>query len=102
MKRWQELEQAVENLLIVNNFKYMRIKNYRCFKCGQVQNRKPKGWPDFFVYSPIVFAVECKTGKGKLSKEQAEMKKDFETVGIAYILLKDTVDDLLIYMDIKY
>ena len=102
MKRWQELEQAVEDLLDISNFKYHRVKNYRCFKCGQVQNRKAKGWPDFFVYSPIIFAVECKTGSGRLSKKQAEIKKDMEATGIHYIVLKDTIDDLLVYMDIKF
>ena len=102
MKRWQELEKAVEDLLDINNYKYLQIKNYRCFKCGQVSNRKAAGWPDFFVYSPIMFAIECKTGQGKLSKEQAEIKKDLEARGIKYIVLRDNIDDLLVYMDIKF
>jgi len=34
------LESAVENYLRYKNVMYIRIENYRCFRCGQVQNAK--------------------------------------------------------------
>ena len=95
MKRSQELEHAVEDYLVVKGYSYLRISNYRCFKCGQVQNAKAKGWPDFFCYSPTLCAIEVKTGKGVLSLEQKEIKAKLELAGIPYIVVRDTVDELL-------
>jgi len=93
--RSKELEKAVASYLTLKKYKYMRVDNYRCFRCGQVQNSKAKGWPDFFVYSPVVFAVECKTGSGRLTKEQEVVKADLESSGIKYIICRDNIDELL-------
>jgi len=98
MRRWQEFEQAVENLLLYYNCQFHKVTNYRCFKCGQVQNSKAKNFPDFFVYYPKVFAVECKTGKGKLTAGQLSVKDYMERSGIKYILLRDTTDDLINFL----
>jgi len=95
MQRWQELEQATEELLKLHRLKYHRVTNYRCFKCGQVQNTKAKHWPDFYVYSPIRLAIECKTGKGELSKGQLEVKADLEAMGCEYIVVRDNLDKLI-------
>ena len=97
MNRATELEYAVENLLSIMNMSYQRVSNYRCFKCGQVQNSKSKGWPDFFVYHPRLLAIECKTGTGKLTKEQKEIAEKLSEMGIKYLIVRDTVDTLIIH-----
>jgi len=97
-ERSKELEDAVVKLLDAKGLRYMRVDNYRCFKCGQVQNSKAKGHPDFEVYSPH-FYIECKTGTGKLTKDQREIKKLIEDVGIKYITVKDNVDEVLSYLE---
>ena len=98
MSRAKQLENAVEDILRLYGFVYLRIDNYRCFRCGQVQNSKASGFPDFFVYHPAVFAVECKTGQGKLSKDQKYVRKCMEATGIKYLLVHDNVDTLLEYL----
>ena len=95
MKRSQELENAVEDYLKLKGCSYLRIDNYRCFKCGQVQNSKAKGWPDFFVFYPRLYALECKTGKGRLNPTQKGVRIKMEKVGIPFLLVRDTVDELL-------
>lgn len=92
--RCKELEAAVRDLLTLKNIKFMRVDNYRCFKCGQVQNKKATGWPDFFCYKPL-FAIECKTGAGKLTDEQIEIKECLEFAGVKYILLRNNLDELI-------
>ena len=98
MKRWQELEQAVERYLTGLKISYLHIKNYRCFKCGQVQNSEATGWPDFFCYYPIQLAIECKTGSGKLTPAQEVTKQKLIASGVPYIELRDTVDELINYI----
>lgn len=98
MKRWQEFEKAVENLLLYYKCEFIKITNYRCFRCGQVQNSKAANVPDFFIYYPKVFAVECKTGKGALTEGQKKTKEKMEKAGIPYILLRDTTDELIEYL----
>lgn len=99
MKRWKELERSVERALSVYGCKFHRVDNYRCFKCGQVQNSKAKGFPDFFVYSPFILAVEVKTGKAVLTLDQKETKEDMEKSGINYLVIRETIDELLSYLD---
>jgi len=101
MRRDKELEDAVEHLLILKKYKYIRVSNYRCFRCGQVQNSKAKGLPDFYIYSPIHFAVECKTGTGKLTKEQKDVRNDILISGDDYLVVRDTVDELISYLEKK-
>lgn len=96
MKRSKELENAVTDLLNLLEIPYIRIDNYRCFKCGQVQNSRAKGFPDFYCYT-INLAIECKTGAGRLTKEQEVIKAQMEGAGIRYIVLKNNVDELLKY-----
>jgi hypothetical protein len=60
-----------------------------------------KGWPDIvFIYKGI-HLIECKTDKGKLSKDQEIMKKAIEFQGVKYnvcrclgdaIMLKTIID----------
>ncbi|MFO8066852.1 MAG: hypothetical protein R6U11_04640, partial [Bacteroidales bacterium] len=59
------------------------------------------GWPDFFIYKPIIFTVECKTGSGRLSKEQKRVKKWLEKGGIDYLVIRDNVDELIEYLEEK-
>lgn len=101
MSRAQDLENAVEQLLIFKKIKFMRVSNYRCFKCGQVQNRSAKGWPDFFGYDPILVGIECKTGAGKLTKEQESVRESFIRNDVPYIIVRDNVDALLIFLQQK-
>ena len=98
MERWQELEKAVEDLLKAKGLRYMHLTNYACFKCGQVQNSKAKGHPDFEIYYPH-FYVECKTGTGKLSKDQKEIKYLIEK-NAHYIIARDNIDELVKFIDV--
>lgn len=100
-KRSSELERAVSNLLRLKGYSFMRVSNYRCFRCHQVMNAPAKGFPDYFIYCPGLFAVECKTGKGRLTKEQKEVKRKLEKVGIDYIVVRDNIDELLKYLEGK-
>lgn len=95
MTRARELEAAVANYLKLKRCDYLRIDNYRCFKCGQVQNAKAKGWPDFFVYSPKIYALECKTGKGKLNPTQKGVRIKMEKAGIPFLIVRDNIDELI-------
>ena len=95
MKRSKELENSVKSLLDSLNISYMRVDNYRCFRCGQVQNHKAKGWPDFYCYYPFLLAIECKTGTGKLSKKQKDIRNKLIKSGTPYIVAKDNIDKLL-------
>ena len=95
MQRWKQLENAVEKYLKLKKYSFLRIENYRCFKCGQVQNSKAKGFPDFFIYSPVVIAVEVKTGKGRLTGEQKDIALKMESAGIKYIIVRDNIDKLM-------
>ncbi len=101
MKRSKELELAIINLLDHLNFKWMRVENYRCFACGQVQNSSAADWPDFFVYYPVLIAIECKTGKGVLSPGQLKVLEMLSKQNIVCILVKDSVDELLIFLKEK-
>ena len=96
--RAKQLEEAVRRTLTLLNMNFMRVDNYRCFRCGQVQNSKATGFPDFFVYSPWIFAVECKTGSGRMTKEQAEIAVKLTRQGIDYIVVRDSIDALLSYL----
>jgi len=95
MSRAKELEFATEQLLRIKGFKFIRVDNYRCFRCGQVQNSRATGWPDFFCYYPRLLAVECKTGRGVLSIEQKEIKHCLELAGVEYIVVRDNIDNLM-------
>jgi hypothetical protein len=98
MKRWQELEKAVEDLLNYCNLRYVRIKNYRCFKCGQVQNSEAADFPDFHVPALHLY-VECKTGKGKLSNGQKDMREAILLSGGKHLLLEDNTGTLLQFLE---
>ncbi|GEM_PF-1191580 len=97
MTRSKDLEQAVADLLDARNLRYMRVDNYRCFKCGQVQNSKATGHPDFEVYYPH-FYIECKTGEGKLTDEQKEIRHLLEK-SAHYIVVRDNIDELVKFID---
>ena len=93
-ERGKQLETAVERYLTALKIPFMRVDQYRCFKCGQVQNASAKGWPDFYLYGHNI-AIECKTGKGQLTKEQKEIKQVMERAGTEYHVVKNTVDQLI-------
>jgi len=95
--RGHGLEQAVEHYLQLRKIMFVRIENYRCFKCGQVQNSKANGFPDFFCYFPCVVAIECKTGSGRLSQIQRVVMNAMRETGIDYVLVRDNIDELLKY-----
>jgi len=100
MKRSKALEKAVRDLLDLYGIEYVRVENYRCFKCGQVQNSKASGFPDFLCLSPF-FAIECKTGSGRLSPKQKDVKGYFEAAGIDYLVVRDNIDTLIDYLEGK-
>jgi len=100
MKRSKQLEEAVRKYLDIKGYEYIRVDSYRCFKCGQVQNASAKGFPDFLVIKPLT-AIEVKTDTGRLSVEQIEFKELWQAQGLPYILLRDTIDELLEYFGDK-
>ena len=100
MKRWQELESAVVQLLTVCRLRYWRVKNYRCFRCGQVQNSEAKNYPDFFIPEFHLF-IECKTGSGQLTTGQKSTISELEKYGYQVIILKDNVDKFLQFLKKK-
>lgn len=101
MKRWQQLEKAVEDLLLLNNYKIIHIE-YRSYS-GDIINKKNKGFPDFFAIHKKekrpALIIEVKSGKGRLTVEQKEWKEAFELQGSHYVELHDTVDQLLKYLE---
>ena len=98
MKRSKELENAIADLLDLKGLRYMRVTNYACFKCHQVQNAKAKGFPDFFCYHPAL-AIEAKSGKtARLTKEQKEIKELLQLSNIPYLVIRD-VQDLITYLE---
>jgi len=99
LNRGRGLEQAVAKYLQWRKIMYVRIENYRCFRCGQVQNSKAKGFPDFFCYYPRVVAIECKTGTGKLSPDQKKVRDAMIKSGIKYIVVRDNIDELIKYFE---
>ena len=92
-----QFETAVANLLNCLNLSWMRVSNYRCFNCGQVQNAPARGWPDFFIYHPILLAIECKTGSGRISAVQNEVIYKLKASGIRTIIARDNIDSIVDY-----
>lgn len=97
--RAKGLERAVENYLKFLKLRFLRVENYRCFRCGQIQNSKAGGFPDFFVYSPIILAIECKTGSGRMNPAQKDVREAMEKAGIKYLLVRDNLDELIKYFE---
>jgi hypothetical protein len=97
-KRHKELEEAVEMYADLNHIEYHKVENYRCFKCGQVQNSKAKGAPDFIFFYPFILALEIKTGSGRLTADQRNFKVKWEH-SADYLLLRDTIDDFVAYVE---
>ena len=96
MSKATDLEKAVKKYLTLKGCWFLRIPNYRCFKCGTVMNAPAKGWPDYYIYGPDnTLAVECKTGVGRLNFAQKEIKERLESRGIQYLVLHDTIDELM-------
>lgn len=94
MRRAKQLEEAVRDYLDIKRIPYVRVDNYRCYKCGTIQNSAATGFPDFMIVKPLT-AVEVKTGKGKLSPEQIIFKTLWEDQGLPYILVRDNIDSLM-------
>jgi hypothetical protein len=99
--RGKQLENAVSRTLSLLDLSFMRVSNYRCFKCGQVQNAPAKNWPDFFIYHPFLLAIECKTGSGALTSGQHEVIYKLSASGVKTLIVRDTVDLLLNYLKEK-
>ena len=96
MKRSKAFERAVSDLFNALNIPYRRVDNYVCYKCHTVQNSNAAGLPDYLAFpNGRILAVECKTGKGRLSPVQNQVKKYFEAAGVTWLTLHDTLDDLL-------
>ena len=92
------LEDAVAQLFDLCNIYYLRITNYRCFKCGQVQNSKAKGFPDYHAPGLSLY-VECKEGTGRLSPEQKRVREAIlSDESNKYIVLQDNTDTLLQFL----
>ncbi len=99
MKRWQEFEAAVDELLTRKRWSFWTFKNYRCWKCGAVGNAKGRAFPDFLVYHPVALAIECKVGKGRMRSDQIEVRNKMFLSGIAHIELRDNVDELITFIE---
>jgi len=99
-RTWRDLEKSVAKLLKALNIPYRRVSNYRCFKCGTIQNSSAAGLPDFILLKPFAF-VECKCGKGKLSKGQSEVKGYAESEGVFWITCYDTTDALIAFLRLR-
>ena len=96
MSKATDLEKAVKKYLTLKGCWFLRIPNYRCFKCGQIMNSPASGWPDFYIYGPDnTLAVEVKTGQGRMKPKQIEIKERLESRGIQYLVLHDTIDELM-------
>jgi len=100
VKRSKEFENAVKEYLDIKGIEYIRVDNYRCYKCGTIQNSQASGFPDFLCLHPLV-AIECKTGTGRLTKKQTEVLMLLELSGVDVIVLRDTLDDLIKYFENK-
>jgi len=101
MSDGKQLEKAVAELFDLCKIYYLRIDNYRCFKCGQVQNSKAKGFPDFHAPSLSLY-VECKAGKGRLSDAQKEAREAIlSDKSNTFIELRDNTDTLLQFLSEK-
>jgi len=99
-KRHGELVKAIRQIFDYRHIPHMGVTNYRCFKCGQVQNTGAKDWPDVFGYAPLI-AVEAKTGQAVLTPGQKVVKKHLESQGVPYIVCRDTTDALLEHLKEK-
>jgi len=88
-------------LLEFKRIKYIRVDNYRCFRCGQVQNAQAAGLPDFLCLTSPLLCIECKTGTGRLSAVQKETLILLERSGVDVIVLRDTIDELIEYFEWK-
>jgi hypothetical protein len=55
-----------------------------------------KGWPDFFLFldGGQTICVECKWGKGQLTKEQREKREILTELGFPYYII-NTAEDFL-------
>ena len=101
MSDGKPLEVAVEQLLNLCNLYYLKITNYRCFQCGQVQNSKAKGYPDYHI-PRLALYVECKMGKGRLSKDQKRVRDEILTNPMnTYLLVVENVDTLLQFLKVR-
>jgi hypothetical protein len=94
MTRAQQLEDAIGKLLNLCGLSFHRVSNYRCFNCGQVQNSKAAGFPDFYVYYPFRLYIEAKTGSGRLTKDQKIFKDKVELIGDRFLIVRDNIDAL--------
>jgi len=99
--RAKQLEEAVGRTLSLLDISFMRVSNYRCFKCGQVQNAPAKNWPDFFCYHPFLLAIECKTGSGALTSGQHDVIYKLKSSGVKTLIVRDTVDSLFLWLKEK-
>ena len=96
MKRSKALEKATADYLDIVRIPYIRIENYRCFKCGQAQNSHAAGFPDFMLLGNYFgTAVECKTGAGRLSAKQKEVRGNW---GGEYLIVRDNIDILIDFL----
>lgn len=100
MTRAQQLEKAVADLLATTHHPVWRVSNYRCFRCGQVQNASARGLPDFLVPG-MCLAVECKTGKGRITPEQAMFRDEWQTMRGTYIEARDNVDAVIAFLETR-
>jgi len=96
MSRAKELEDAGRKYFDLKNYEYISAKNQtvKCYKCGAFQQVRTQGF-DFLIWHPKIAFAEFKTGAGVLSKSQKKLKATCERVGVPYIEVHDTIDDLM-------
>jgi hypothetical protein len=96
-KRGKQFEGVVRKYLSLNNIPFCEF-DYRCRKCGTIMNSGASGLPDFLCFKPLV-GIECKTGSGRLSKSQKNMKKIFENADVPYIVARDNIDTVVEFFE---
>ena len=95
MSRDKEYEKACGTLLTAKGYHYISAENQtvKCYKCGSFQQVRTEGF-DFHVFFPRTFFVECKTKGGKLSPSQLKLQALCKKLGVPYIVVRDTIDEL--------
>ncbi len=110
-----EIQKAVENLLIINGYKYFHIPDamlgcvakHSNFKLKNMISNAVKGLPDLLVFSPSgkyndCLCLELKASRGKLSQGQINWHKKANVI-VTYGMNEalSAVDEFINYCETK-
>ena len=94
MKKWKALEKQCMDYMNLKKILYLHLTTHVKREIGgkfyNFSIPGMTGWPDFIIFEGdnTVYFVECKTGKGRLSKEQIKIKERLESAGFMYTVVK--------------